>query len=84
MALKNLVGQREYLTIFDFFRKFQYLQNFFPGIMNDVLNPLNKKGSKHQLWKVLVVDKLGMRIVSTCLKMHDLAAEGITSKIFSL
>ncbi|CAG0880328.1 unnamed protein product [Cyprideis torosa] len=47
-------------------------------IMNDVLKPLNKKGSKHQLWKVLVVDKLGMRIVSTCLKMHDLAAEGVT------
>ncbi|XP_037809025.1 protein ROP isoform X2 [Lucilia sericata] len=70
MALKVLVGQK---------------------IMNEVVKykppPPKKAGaaaaaaaaSKANMdWRVLVVDKLGMRMVSACTKMHEISAEGIT------
>ncbi|XP_073834799.1 protein ROP-like [Musca autumnalis] len=69
MTLKILVGQK---------------------IMNEVVKykpPPPKKGatagasavSKASVdWRVLVVDKLGMRMVSACTKMHEISSEGIT------
>ena len=42
-------------------------------IVNDVLRAVNKPGD----WKVLIVDQLGMRIISACCKMHEIAAEGV-------
>ena len=52
--------------------------------MNDVIRATvrdhNKTPGKME-WRVLIVDNQSMRMVSACTKMHELSAEGITSKI---
>lgn len=44
--------------------------------MNEVIR--TKRKTPQTDWRVLIVDKLAMRMVSTCLKMHEISAEGIT------
>lgn len=52
-------------------------------IMNEVIRFKGKSGAVKygaKEWRILVVDKLAMRMVSACCKMHDISAEGITCK----
>lgn len=49
-------------------------------IMNEVIRfkgktPACKPSAKE--WRILVVDKLAMRMISSCCKMHDITSEGI-------
>lgn len=43
-------------------------------ILKEIIGPVCKSGE----WKVLVLDKTTTRIVSTCCRMHDVLATGIT------
>jgi hypothetical protein len=50
--------------------------------MNDAIRQHKKAAvGKDVQWRVLVVDQLAMRMVSACCKMHEISAEGITSKL---
>lgn len=48
--------------------------------MSEVIRYKGKPGGKGVEWRILIVDKLAMRMVSACCKMHDISAEGITRK----
>lgn len=42
-------------------------------------NAVAKSGGGVQ-WRILIVDKLAKRMVSACVKMHDINAERVTRK----
>jgi len=51
--------------------------------MSDVIQATVKSHNKTPgklEWRVLIVDSQSMKMVSACTKMHELSAEGITSK----
>ncbi|XP_020808536.1 protein ROP [Drosophila serrata] len=68
MALKVLVGQK----IMNEVVKYK------PPAPKKQVTSAPKAGAGGMEWRVLVVDKLGMRMVSACTKMHEISAEGIT------
>merc|ERR1712013_177638 len=45
-------------------------------ILNDVIR--HNQNTDKKEWRVLVVDKLSIKMVSSCIKMHQLSAEGVT------
>jgi syntaxin-binding protein 1 len=47
-------------------------------LLDEVIRPLHKPNDKGGCWNVLVVDRLAMRMLSACCKMHDIMDEGIT------
>ncbi|KAG5668315.1 hypothetical protein PVAND_016260 [Polypedilum vanderplanki] len=49
-------------------------------LMNEVIKNESQHGqmSSKVDWRVLIVDKFSMRMISSCLTMHELSAEGIT------
>ena len=49
------------------------------GLLSHVLRH-NQKSDKVD-WRVLVVDKVSIKILSTCIKMHQLNKEGITREL---
>ena len=49
------------------------------GLLSHVLRH-NQKSDKVD-WRVLVVDRVSIKILSTCIKMHQLNKEGITRKL---
>ena len=70
-------------------KKFYYISL---ELLDDVLRFKNldnhkvttKEGKQIQKWRVLVTDKLTVRIVSSCLNMHELCDYGVTRKFMSL
>lgn len=65
-----------------------FILNYSLELLDDVLRFKNldkhkvttKEGKQIQKWRVLVTDKLTVRIVSSCLNMHELCDYGVTRK----
>ena len=74
MVLKAVVGNSEYLG----YNESPSISDV-SGIFTDVLRHNQKSGKVE--WRVLVVDKFSIKILSSTIKMHQLSAEGITCKL---
>ena len=80
MVLKTIVGNsKSDLTSVMWVRGCGYSVLCTLGLLSHVLRH-NQKSDKVD-WRVLVVDKVSIKILSTCIKMHQLNKEGITREL---